>query len=380
MKILYIAGRWDPKIQTEYSGNDFGAYRTLLNEPGVELVLAGPFDFPPGWIERGLAKLYGRLTGKRLLKFPLAYPRKCAREIQKALDALKPDLVFSRYSAPLASLKLNAPLVYMCDSIVPFTRELAAEFSEPAYRVMEKWERAVIGKAKRVITYSQANADLIVSEYGAPAGKVTVLPIPAFVPAQLRPDPGSDHKDLDAPLRLLFVGKRAHLRGVDRALETARQLNAEGIPADLRIVGMTGADEEHIQYMGVYDKENPAALQAYFANFAWAQLLLHPSRFHAAGIVISEAAAFGLPAITNAVGGLATSVLDGQTGLVLPAGSPAAVYCQAIKALMREPLRYQEFRANARRRYDAELDWEKAGQRFVGLIRAAAGEGGGNGL
>jgi hypothetical protein len=107
----------------------------------------------------------------------------------------------------------------MCDSIVPFTRELAAEFSEPAYRVMEKWERAVIGKAKRDITYSQANADLIVSEYGAPAGKVTVLPIPAFVPAQLRPDPGSDHKTLDAPLRLLFVGKRAHLRGVSRALK-----------------------------------------------------------------------------------------------------------------------------------------------------------------
>jgi hypothetical protein len=69
MKILYIAGRWDPKIQTEYSGNDFGAYRTLLNEPGVELVLAGPFDFPPGWIERGLAKLYGRLTGKPCSSF-----------------------------------------------------------------------------------------------------------------------------------------------------------------------------------------------------------------------------------------------------------------------------------------------------------------------
>jgi len=143
----------------------------------------------------------------------------------------------------------------------------------------------------------------------------------------------------------------------------------------LRIVGMNGTNEEHIQYMGVFDKENPGGEAAYFANFAWAQLLLHPARFHAAGIVISEAAAFGLPTLTNAVGGLATSVLHGQTGLVLPAGSPAAAYADAIKALMREPESYQAMRANARRRFEEELDWEKAGERLVGIVRAAAGEG-----
>lgn len=374
MKILYIAGRWDPQTQTEYSGNDFGAYRSLLNDPGIELVLSGPFDFPPGWLERGLEKVYRRLTGKRLLKFPLSYPSKCAQEIQKSLDAVKPDLIFSRYSAPLAKVKLNAPLVYMCDSIVPFTQDLAAEFSKPAYRLMEAWERQTVEKARRVITYSQANADLIVSAYGKPADRVTVFPIPAFVPARLRKDLPEEHKDLNAPLRLLFVGKRAQLRGVDRAIATVRQLNAEGISADLRIVGMNGTDEEHIQYMGVYDKEKPEGEEAYFANFRWAQLLLHPARFHAAGIVISEAAAFGLPTLTNAVGGLATSVLHGQTGLVLPAGSPAADYCQAIKALMREPEKYQAFRVNARRRFDAELDWEKAGERLSKIIREAARE------
>ena len=82
-----------------------------------------------------------------------------------------------------------------------------------------------------------------------------------------------------------------------------------------------------------------------------------------------------MPAITNDVGGLAASVLHGQTGLVLPAGSPAKAYADAIKALMQEPERYQELRANARRRFDAELDWEKAGERLVGIVRAAAGEG-----
>jgi len=81
MKILYIAGRWDPQFQTEYSGNDFGAYQALRSEPGIQLALAGTFDYPPGWLERGLEKIYRKLTGKRLLKFPLSYPDKCALEI-----------------------------------------------------------------------------------------------------------------------------------------------------------------------------------------------------------------------------------------------------------------------------------------------------------
>lgn len=58
-----------------------------------------------------------------------------------------------------------------------------------------------------------------------------------------------------------------------------------------------------------------------------------------------------------------------------PAGSTSAEYCQVIKDLMWESWRYQEFRANARLRYEDVMDWENAGHRFVGLIREAVGEG-----
>jgi len=29
----------------------------LRSEPGIQLALAGPFDYPPGWLERGLEKI-----------------------------------------------------------------------------------------------------------------------------------------------------------------------------------------------------------------------------------------------------------------------------------------------------------------------------------
>lgn len=46
VKVLYVAGRWDPRLQNEYSGNDFGAYQALKAQPDIDLNLVGPLDFP----------------------------------------------------------------------------------------------------------------------------------------------------------------------------------------------------------------------------------------------------------------------------------------------------------------------------------------------
>ncbi len=372
MKVLYVAGRWDPRVQDEYSGNDYGAYNAIAKQPGVDLSLVGPLAFPSNSIERALTKVYRIISGKRLIKYSLTYPRKSSLVINEALLQIQPDVVFSKYSAPLAQVELEGPFVYMCDSIIPFSKDLANEFSKPAYRIMEKWERNVIQKATRVITYSQACANLIISEYDTPAEKVIVMPIPAFVPQQLQISETTDNVELKAPLRLLFIGKRERLRGVDIAIQTVKKLNEEGIAAELRIVGLSGSSDGMVRYMGVYNKEDTQALKNYFGNFLWAHLLLHPSRFHAAGIVISEAAAFGIPTITNSVGGLATTVLHEKTGLVLPANSPASEYCKAIKSLMHEPDRYLYFRRNARQRFTEELDWQVAGQKLFEIVRQAA--------
>jgi len=372
MKVVYIAGRWDPRQQDEYSGNDYGAYHAIEKQLGVDLSLVGPMDFQPSCIEKGLTKVYNRFTGKRLFKYSLTYPKKSAMLIEKEMERIKPDVVFSKYSAPLAKVNLSAPFVYMCDSIIPFSENLAKEFSKPAYRIMEQWERNVIKKASRVITYSQACADLIISEYHTPPEKVSVMPIPAFVPKELRTVKDTTEVELKAPLRLLFIGKRKHLRGIDIAIEVVKMLNDHGITTELRVVGMKGESQGPVHFMGVYNKEDSQELESYFKNFSWAHILLHPARFHAAGIVISEAAAFGLPTITNNVGGLATTVKHEQTGLVLPQGSSPSSYCQVIKGLMEDPKRYQVFRQNAKKRFDEELDWQIAGKKLFDLVKEAA--------
>jgi glycosyltransferase involved in cell wall biosynthesis len=137
----------------------------------------------------------------------------------------------------------------------------------------------------------------------------------------------------------------------------------------LRIVGYSGEDQAHVKFMGVYNKEDPEELKAYFDFFKWADLLIHPSRFHSAGIVISEAAAFGLPTITNAAGGLATSVQDDITGIVLPKHSLPSAYVQAMIALINDKDRYLRYRIAARDRFDSKLNWEIAGDKLFEIIR-----------
>lgn len=73
VKILYVTGRWDPRTQNEYSGNDFGAYQALLNQPDFQVHLVGPLDFQPNLPERTAMRLYGQFSKKRLIKYPLSY-------------------------------------------------------------------------------------------------------------------------------------------------------------------------------------------------------------------------------------------------------------------------------------------------------------------
>ncbi|MCE5207921.1 MAG: glycosyltransferase, partial [Chloroflexi bacterium] len=86
--------------------------------------------------------------------------------------------------------------------------------------------------------------------------------------------------------------------------------------------------------------------------------LIHPARFEAAGIVPAEAAAFGVPTITNNVGGLATTVADRVSGVVLPKHSPAESYVRVLKEYCDNPVAYHLLCETTRQRYETELNWD----------------------
>jgi len=368
MKILYVPGRWSPKVQNEYSGSDYGAYNMLKRQTETEMFLVEPLEDTPNLIEKIITKVYQIFSKKRWIKYYPSALKKHGVIVNRAIEKYQPDVIFSKYSAPMVHAHIDRPFVYMCDSSLKWTKDIWPEFSKLGFWIMEKWESRVIRECNRLITFSEESAEVIKTQYQKDPDKVSVLPIPAYIPEHILPDKKQIIKDISKPFRLLLVGKRFHLRGMDIAIETANIMNEQGYPTELRIVGYSGEDQTHVKFMGVYNKEDPQELQAYFDFFKWADLLIHPSRFHSAGIVISEAAAFGLPTITNAAGGLATSVQDDITGIVLTKHSPPSAYVEAMIALINDKDRYSRYRVAARDRFDSKLNWKIAGDKLFEII------------
>jgi glycosyltransferase involved in cell wall biosynthesis len=180
-------------------------------------------------------------------------------------------------------------------------------------------------------------------------------------------------RPVSRPLELLLlVGREYERKGVDIAIEVVRQLNRTGVAARLTVCGIEGPSGGEVSFVGPFRKSVRDELDRYVGLYRRADLLIHPARFDPSPIVPAEAAAFGVPTITNATGGVATSVKDRVSGVVLPKGSPAGAYVDAITGLVGDSARYEALRRGARARYETEQNWATTGRRIVQLLEASA--------
>lgn len=358
VKILYVAGRWDPRNHSEGSGTDYEVYNALVRQ-GANIEITGPFRFNYSIPERLAHRIHSLFFKTRLTKYPIAYFHKSGNEVTRAIKAVNPDVVVSKYSAPLVFAKVDKPLVYVCDSTVKWIKGQWIAFSKIAYTGMSIWENRVVQKCDRIVTFSQANADVLNEEYKIPAERIVVFPIPASIPEEVIPNEINPDRPLH-PLKLLLVGRDYVRKGVDKAIDIITQLNEQGIPSELRVVGLDGRNTEFVEFKGLYNKTIPDELAGYVSNYQWANFLLHPALFEAAGIVPGEAAAFGVPTLTNNAGGLATTVKDGVSGLVFPNNSPARTYVEALVRYVNDPDAYKSLVVSTRKRYEDELNWNAA--------------------
>lgn len=355
MKILYVAGRWDPRDHNQGSGIDYEFYTSLVRT-GAEVEIVGPFKFGFSFTERILMKIHSKIFKTRLKKYPISYFIKSGRQVNEAIKKMNPDIIASKFSAPLLFANIDRPLVYMCDSTAKWLKGKWKIHSNLALFGMTIWETKVIKKCDHIITFSEANAKVLQDTYKIPSNQITVFAIPASIPNDLVLENENIQTEFD-PIKLLLVGREYYRKGVDIAIEIVEKLNRKGINAKLRVVGLDEDGSKNIQFMGLYNKTIPSELSAYIENYRWADFLLHPARFEAAGIVPSEAAAFGVPTLTNNVGGLGTTVKDGISGIVFPKDSPSDMYVKEIIDLVNNPDAYHRLAESTRERYNSELNW-----------------------
>lgn len=139
--------------------------------------------------------------------------------------------------------------------------------------------------------------------------------------------------------------------------------------ATLRRQAETDGTDTRVEFTG------PRTGLALEAAFCSSDVLVHPARVEAYGLVVTEALAHGIPVITTTTGGLPDvlgAAPDGvRPGLLVPAGDAAAL-AHAISTWLTDDELRRRLRRAARARRGALPKWSTTAEQIEQVLRAVA--------
>ncbi|MEO6987515.1 MAG: glycosyltransferase family 4 protein [Aquihabitans sp.] len=140
----------------------------------------------------------------------------------------------------------------------------------------------------------------------------------------------------DGQRLVILVGRLHPQKDVDNLIDAAR-----GLPGDVAVVVVgSGPDEARLRKILAAEPDTPVSLvgpRPDAANYlAAADVVVSSARWEGFGLVIGEALRLGRPVVATDVGPVSTMVIDGRTGLLVPAEDPTALR-QAITSLLDRP-------------------------------------------
>ena len=299
--------------------------------------------------------------------------RAFAEALRGYLVASPPDVVhahfwMSAWAAERAARRTRVPVLVTFHALGAVKRRhQGAADTSPAERL--RVEAAVAVGADRVIaTCTDEVAELQL--LGVPASQVAVVPCGVDV-THFCPEPRADEPTWDERLarraryRLVTVGRLVARKGYDTAVEALAALPE----TELVIAGGgagTATEPEQVRLealarrLGVADRVRfagqvgRAAMPALLRS---ADVVVCSPWYEPFGLVPLEAMGCGVPVVATAVGGMLDTVVDGETGALVPPHDAAAL-AAATGALLADPLRRAAYGRAGARRARARYSWD----------------------
>lgn len=351
---------------------------TALRGHVERLSVVSPLPNPASPAQR-LRQLRARVRGERFLRQHTAESaRRTGAFASARLAEIAPDAVLSIGSTPVGFLETDAPVAFWSDATFESNlyfydgyAGLAADNVAEGHAV----EQRAQDRAALALYASEFAARSARGYYGTPAGRVGVVPFGANLtdePAAAAVRQSIEDRATDSAT-LLFLGADWVRKGGDLAARAAAELRRRGVEAQLVVAGPEVPEADrgpHVREMGYLDKRTPEGRAAFDALLAQSQFLVLPSRAEAFGCVFCEAAAYGVPSIAPALGGMPTAVADGINGVLVPPHPTPAEIADRVQALLADPPAYRALCHSARDRYERELTWDAATRDVVARIEA----------
>ncbi len=402
-----VVGTYDPADPTAWSGVPHFFTRALSKLAAEVIIIAPLVPRPPLAFRARVSYHFAR--GRRYL---IDRDREiCAVRGREASSAMRAhedaDVVFVFHPPDAAQLDTSAPIAIVHDSTwrqltsdyPAFSRSiLATETFSDAVRL----EEDAFARARWLLFFSNWAANAARDEYPQFAHKVTaILPGGGFTdpPCDDLVDRSITDRSLET-IQLLFVGYEAYRKGLDIAVTALLDLTREGRSAALTIVGAPGCDPLHplslnlsqalpllegftneryplpvrmdaapaVTIFGPLNRGRGEEAELLNGIYSRSSVLLVPSRADCASLALCDGAAFGLPAVTSGVGGIAELVIDGTTGFVLGPDVTGRAYATAVNSLCADRSRYLAMARAARRRSREVLNWETHVRKFAEVV------------
>jgi glycosyltransferase involved in cell wall biosynthesis len=381
MKLLFACANSasDPHL---WSGTVWNC-RRALESAGVELEVIDqiPFECPPPL--RILHQFYKGLTRKtHSLQSEPAVLQRAALRIATRFARSDCQAVFSPGSGVAVHAYLPAEIPafpYLDATKLSWIRTYFGEdtLTTRSRRHIDAVDRISLKNATKTFFSSQWALDEAVRDYGAPAGRMAVVPFGANLvepPARAEVEAWIQARSREA-LRLLFLGREWERKGGTEALALGRELRRRGIKVVLHIVGCTPqideADRPLVELHGFINRHGPEGWKKFRALLAESHVLVFLSRAEAYGIALCEAAAFGVPMLAADTGGIPTIVRPGVNGWLAPLPFSVSEGASALQTTFAHPEVYQRLAHGARLDYENRLNWSAAASALVQHMQAA---------
>lgn len=304
-----------------------------------------------------------------------AYLDELTAHLRQALKRRPADLLHSHFwmsglAALAAGGPLNIPVVHTFHALGAVKRRWQGEAdTSPAVRIPAERElaRSVHGIIATCRDEVHELANLGVPD--VPAGRIQVVPSGVDTHSFQPTGPTVARGRLR---RLITVGRLVPRKGIDDLLTALvdipqTELVVLGGPPPRRLAAdpVAGAIVDRATQLGVADRVRMVGRANRAAVAGWirsSDLVVCAPWYEPFGIVPLEAMACGVPVIGTAVGGLLDTVVDGQTGVLVPPRRPDRL-AAAIVALLDDPHRRMAMGRAGRARAVANYDWQQVAAR-----------------
>jgi glycosyltransferase involved in cell wall biosynthesis len=182
---------------------------------------------------------------------------------------------------------------------------------------------------------------------------------------------------VDGPVRVLFVGRLEHRKGVDTLLTAARELIESGVEVEFTLAGPNA----NPSYRDAFEREasgnrrlrervrftgqvSDAELMDLYAE---SDIVCQPSRYESHGIVLLEAMMSARPILTCDVGGIGEVITPGRDALAV-APDDARALAAGLRRLIAEPSLRARLGAAGRETFVARFDAKLAARRLQSFI------------